>query len=151
RADLTITVQQTVTGVVASATGSLNLSGLDFLGPPPTLQIPGMAPRDPFIVLGNSADVDFYTSDDLTLPFIGHGHFHHPTSTSGQIFGVIGGLTSGEISLIAVPTGYTSGENLTGTATWAGATYASLGVIEVGFDWDVEFRWGTASDQKISV
>lgn len=64
----------------------------------------------------------------------GSGSTVDPTSGSGDRF-----LLVGETGSIFVPFGYTSGDSLSGNATWANSTLSSLGLTPGSYTW----TWGT--------
>jgi PEP-CTERM motif len=76
-----------------------------------------------------------------------NGDFESATSSSGDFVGL-----SGEESLpsIQLSNSYVSGSELSDTATWAGATYASLGLAPGNYTW----TWGsgeTADSFEVSI
>jgi hypothetical protein len=117
--------------VVATASGSLDLSGasyqyfsatiimvrpdisLLFFGPP---ELPSRV-----------ADVYELTSGPTMF---GPGLIAFPDSAAGDIFGL-----NGSIFKLGVPQGYVSGGALSATATWTGATFASLGMTPGVYTW----------------
>lgn len=59
------------------------------------------------------------------------------TSGSGDTFGVYGNVPE-----IVTPLGYVSGAPLSGTATWSGETFSSLGLIAGSY----VYSWGAGAD-----
>lgn len=55
--------------------------------------------------------------------------------------------TSIGAGVLGAPIGYVSGTNLSGTATWDNATFASLGVTPGTYVW----TWGTAAEQSFTL
>jgi hypothetical protein len=131
RAAYTITLIESAGNVVASGSGSFNLSSL-------TSGAPGAARG---FVQANSAGLYVGpTSLTAVTPYssvagpasFGSGGFQVANSGSGSIAGIDG-------TGIVVPTGYTSGTATSGTATWTGTTFAALGVTPGTYVW----TWGT--------
>ena len=124
-ADITALPVQSGADVVITYSGNVDLTGLTFLGGE---SISG------FI---NPTDVKFFSSDGISgdlYSFIpvpgtsfGTGGDSTPNSISGQNFGV-----NFASNLVYVPTGYVSGDPLSGSMTFTGATLASLGLFESG-------------------
>ena len=124
-ADITALPVQSGANVVITYSGSVDLNGLTYVGGE---SISG------FI---NPTAVKFFSSDGTSgdlysfglvpgTPF-GTGGDSTPNSISGQNFGVH--FVS---KLVYVPSGYVSGDPLSGSMTFTGATLASLGLFESG-------------------
>ena len=128
-ADVVISIAETPTGVAVEGSGTLDLEGLSvvFQGGQtvainPTLSLVAVGGITPF------ADViDSYGLSNGTLPpNIGPGiAFAIPNSVSGDNFGfgVFGGSEE-----IFVPTGYVSGNPLSGSSFYQGQSLASIGL-----------------------
>jgi len=120
RADITITVLQDGSNVVATGTGSVDLTGLTFgavdSGSPATIPDIGL------LVVGNStSSQSIYTG--ATGPIFGPGGLTNATSSTGSNFG-----TNDSNGVVLLPTGYVSGTSLSGSATWDNKTFATLGL-----------------------
>jgi PEP-CTERM motif len=122
RAGFIITIDQVGPDVVATGSGSLNLTGLTFNGTVDSA--PGVTPIFANITFGEGL---ISTGDDYG-PLMGPSSFGPgigdiPTSFSGDTFGVVNGIGN-----VRVPDGYTSGTPLSGTDTFANLTISSLGL-----------------------
>ena len=121
RADLVITFSQVGPDVVATATGSLDLTGLTY--DRTSLEGSYVIPNLPAVAVGpaTNTSTDFYT-----------GVISGPSSfgTGGVTFASSG--TGDHISLsaseVGVSAGYVSGSSLSGSSTFAGQTFASMGL-----------------------
>ena len=125
----TVTLQQMGANVVATGNGAINLTGLTFESHGGAAA--AVYASQGIIQTGPSAAVDFY------LGFTGPTRFG-----SGGVFSAnssIGDLVGNSAFGLAVPMGYVSNTNLTSSATWDTATFASLGVRQGTYVWS----WGT--------
>jgi IPTL-CTERM motif len=131
RAAYTITLTESAGNVVASGSGSFNLTSLT----------PGTAGSARGFVQANNAGLYVGPSALTALtPYgsvtgpasFGSGGFQVANSGSGNIAGIDG-------TGIVVPTGYISGTATSGTATWTGKTFGALGVMPGTYVW----TWGT--------
>ena len=113
----TLTLSQSGNTVVATGSGTFDLTGLTSFGS--AFASPELYPAHGIVGIGLSGTIDQYTG--LTGPFtFGTGFGGFPTSTSGDsVFLEDFGLG------IDLPHGYVSGTSLFGTATYSG-TLASL-------------------------
>jgi PEP-CTERM motif len=116
---------ETGTGVNASFLGSLDLTGED-IGPPG----PGGAPFS--FINPNSGVVVFNTGVARSTTFIGTpaafgsgGFSVSATTVDGDVFGLLDGSAGVSLQL---PVDFSSTKILTGSMTFAGATFASLGI-----------------------
>ena len=108
--------KETGGGVVGKLSGSLNLTGLLF-GFDGSVTTGSIVPQNADLVTAPGA-LDVYSGLTGPLTF-GAGLLTDATSTSGDAFGVLGAT-----GLLGVPDGYVSGEALSGTTSFAGATLA---------------------------
>ena len=132
-ATFTVNVDEVGPNVVATGSGTIDLTGLNLISPAPASSI--VVPSLGIIILGTSpGTVDAYTGVTGPSSF---GSFVETLSTSstGDLVGIAG--IAGEL---AVPTGYVSGSALSDTATWDNATFASLGLTPGIYTWS----WGPA-------
>jgi len=134
RAHVTIYVQEVGTSVVATGSGSLNLTALSLI-------TAGGGASSVFdavhgvIQLGPAGAVDIYsglltgpTSFGLGSTFAGSG--------SGDRFGV-----QKVNSFVVVPSNYVSGGPLSGSATWILSSFSSLGLAPGSYTW----TWGSGA------
>ncbi len=134
-----VTLTQVGDSVVATGSGTIDLSGLTFLESTGGGVV--IEPSRGTISLGPTG----VSSDDVYTGFTG------PTSF-GSGFGAVASSGSGDfvgisynLGEIGVPEGYVSGSSLSDTATWDDATFASLGVTPGTYVW----TWGTAAADDI--
>ncbi len=121
RATYIVTFSQAGPDVVASDSGSINTNGLTFVAP--TTLHPMIQPDFAVEVTGATGLVDIYTGTISGPRSFGPGDVTSATAGTGSIAGFNG--PAGEFS---VPQGYVSGAPLSDTATYAGQTFASLGL-----------------------
>ncbi|HEY1933200.1 MAG TPA: PEP-CTERM sorting domain-containing protein [Acetobacteraceae bacterium] len=125
--------------VVVTASGTINLAGFDHPGYEQYSDGPnGVIPSLGTILVGGPGDL----TTDLYSPFsgpttFGSGGFTQPSSGGGDRVGVR--QDSPSTIFIVVPQGYVSGDPLAGTSTYAGATFASLGITPGTYVWS----WGS--------
>ena len=119
-ATFTVNVDEVGSNVVATGSGTIDLTGLNFVntGGPNSVVAPFLGE----IVLGSPGTVDVYTGVTGPSSF-GTFVVTFATSSTGDLVAIAG---SG--GLLAVPTGFVSGGALSDTATWDNATFASLGL-----------------------
>jgi hypothetical protein len=135
RADgIVIDIRQVGDNVVATYSGSVDLSGLTFLG----TAVPGggLWPYFALVIFGAGGDVDEYGGLSGPTSF-GTGGVTFVSSQTGDSFGLDGGADP-ETGLLYVPEGYTSGTLLSGSATYDNQTFASLGLTpgNYAYTWD---------------
>ena len=111
-----------------SVSGTIDLDGLTLVdsnrGP---FMGGGIGPTSATFLMGaNGGYGKSYSGFTTTPSNFGTGGGAPPTSTSGDIFGIV---TDGTPPyLLIVPTGYTSGTNISSTQTFTGQTFTSLGL-----------------------
>ena len=122
-ATVTVNINQVGGDVVATASGSLDLTGLTAVGLfSLDKQVQG---SDAYIGVGSAFSVDGYSGLSGPAAF-GSGGAFDSSSSSGDGFGLNGSLFGSPY--VFVPAAYVSGTAIMGTATWSGATLASLGL-----------------------
>jgi hypothetical protein len=130
---------QDPTGVVVAGSGSFDVTDLTLDGGDLSSE-PGLNPTGPAVFVGALGIVadDVYSGGGFSGPSNfgpGPDDFHLPTLGSGNRFG-LDGFT------LSVPDGYVSGSPLANAInTYAGATYASLGVTPGTYVWS----WGSGA------
>jgi hypothetical protein len=129
-----VTAQEIGGDVVFSGSGTFDLTAWSFLG---TLsQDANVWPQRDFVV-GTFQLIDGY---DAPIAFSGPlsigtgGDIFFPTSGSGDQFG-----TDFVFRTLVVPAGYTSGSALSGSSTYAGESFASIGLTPGTYVWS----WGS--------
>jgi hypothetical protein len=145
QASFIATVEQQGSNIVASGSGTINLTDLKIanrLNPP----VPGslsaaVVPDFGFLVLGPTpiaVPVDPYTGFSGPASFGSGGGGPAPGSAgSGDLVGILADLGD-----ILVPSGYVSGGLLSDSDTFVNTTFASLGLTAGTFTW----TWGTGAN-----
>ena len=150
----TVTLQQVGPDVVATGSGSIDLTGLTFYGS--TSQDPVIRPASfpfgnrtapAFIHTGPTSSVDYYVGASGPGGF-GSGGYMSASSGSGDMVG-IDTAPSFEFKrvLLIVPKGYASGTALSDSATYSGATLATLHVTPGTYVW----TWGAGANQSFTL
>lgn len=142
KADYVLDLTQIGSNVVASGSGTIDLTGLTYVVTSGPSQI-GVNPSLGLIATGlTGATPDDYTGFTGPTAF-GTGGGHLANSGSGDYVGMdgAGGGTSFPPE-IAVPLGYVSGDPLSSSATFDNQTLASLGVTPGSYVW----TWGSITD-----
>lgn len=146
---MTISVVETSTGVTITASGSVNLSGLEREGETFNSN-PNIEPIEGIFSLGAATtgslvDVgDTYRARNgeiITHPVtLGGGGFTAASFGAGPFFGfvIFGGAAP---DLLRVPNDYSSGSQFTTSATFLGATITSLGLRPGQYVWS----WGSGA------
>ena len=134
-AAIVIQFDQVGANVVETGSGSANLAALTFAGN--SLTGSGITPNVGDIALGAGVvSVDKYTGISGPSNF-GTGGGIIASSGTGSEFGLRG---SGA-AFLKVPAGYVSGTALSGSNTFSGQTFASLGILAGTYAW----TWGTGA------
>ncbi len=133
RAAYTITIDQVGPDVIATGSGSIDTTDLNFLtGFGGNLGL--VAADNAFAAVGSSDNGDFYSGFTGPTSF-GPGEEDVANSTSGVFVGVVG-----ESGLIFLPDGYSSGAALgISTDTFSNQTFSSLGINPGTY----LYTWGT--------
>ena len=134
----TVTLAQVGPDVVATGSGTIDLTGLTSFGSFPTS--PELYADHGIIGVGPSTTTDLYTGP--TGPFsFGPGSAFFPAATSGDsVFLEDFGLD------LDVPQGYVSGTSLSGSASYAG-TITSLGLMPGTYTW----TWNSGANSYVLV
>ncbi len=143
-----VTLEEVGSNVVATGNGAIDVSGLTLLysgaGESPAIG-PSVAALD-FIITG-----PFPSYVDVYYPVV-----TGPTSfgTGGTTLTGVGGgdpagiqFQGGSFDDVFVPTGYISDTPISDTATYAAASFASLGVTPGTYIW----TWGRGADQSFTL
>jgi hypothetical protein len=140
QAGYAVTLEQQGSNVVATGSGSIDLTGLIFEEDNGGGTDISINPTFGTIVTGPAgAAADLYTGFNK-LPSFGSGRVAPADSGSGDIAGDAFGL-------LFVPQGYVSDNPLSSSATWDNATFASLGVTPGYY----ESTWGTGPNQNFTL
>jgi len=134
-AAIVLSFQQVGADVVETGSGSANLTALTFAtGAAVGAQVSpsiSLATVGPASLTGDSAYIGLSGPSNF-----GAGGGANASSGSGSIFGLVGAA-----GRLLVPAGYVSGTALSGTSTFSGATFASLGITPGTFT----YGWGTGA------
>jgi hypothetical protein len=127
-APMTVTITEVGSNVVMSASGTVDLSGLTLVsssaGP---FGNGGLGISNATFVCGASGSSGSSYSGFTSVPSnFGSGSGLPHSSGTGQSFGVI--MNMAPPYLLIVPTGYTSGANISSSQTFTGQTLSSLGL-----------------------
>jgi hypothetical protein len=134
RAAYVIDLDQVGSNVVATGSGSFNVSGVDLIGFNFPFHV-GIDSSSGYLAIGNldgfGGDVGLGYSPISGPSSFGSGLFTAPTSTTGYIAGI-----NGSDCIVFVPWGYGwYVPTLSGTATWDNTTLAALGVSRGSYVW----------------
>ena len=132
-AAFTFTFRETTTGVAATGTGSIDLTGLSRIGEDllPTTGISAQA-----AIAGVAGTVAVYTG------IAGPGGFGIGSPTVASEGGGDSVAVNGSSGFIGVPRAYVSGSHLSSTMEFAGATFVTLGLAPGIYTWN----WGNGSN-----
>lgn len=133
QAALVIDLQEVGSDVVATGSGTANLTALTF-----DFQASGIALIDPLfavIEIGGPNKVDWYSSIAAPENF-GDGAPSVPSFSTGPRWGVTR-------TALLVPTGYVSESLLLSTSTWNNKTLVELGVTPGMYTW----TWGSGTNE----
>jgi hypothetical protein len=136
RAAMMVTILQSGPDVVVSGSGTIDLSALTLLGGPTLAG--GITPDAATVITGPSTPAvgDAEYAGVIGPSSVGSGGFAGPSSGTGMVFGVFG-----HFGALAVPGGYVSDTSLSGTSTYSGKTFASLGLTPGTYT----YTWGTGN------
>lgn len=137
RASITINGLETSTGVVFTATGSMDLSGLTSVstasyesGLNPTL------PSTPVIIFGGGYHVDVYTGvRSVPAPFGSQNHLLTDEISSGDKFGISQFTKTGDRPVFLAPLDYVSGSPLSAEMIYPSESLNSLGLYAGEYVW----------------
>jgi len=148
RASIIISVEQVGSNVVATVSGTVNLTDLNFLGFFLSAEEIRGAPA--YIGMGSTSSSNSYVSgyQGISGPTnIDSSTTGYESSTgTGDLFAFNGGLPLGsppvEAPTVFVPQGYVSGTQLSATDTYNSQTFVSLGLTPGTYTW----TWGTGAN-----
>jgi hypothetical protein len=142
-----LTFSEVGSNVVMTASGTIDLDGLTLvdsnIGP---FMGGGIGPTSATFLMGaNGGYGKSYSGFTTTPSNFGTGSGFPPTSTSGDIFGII--YQGQPPHLLVVPTGYTSGGQISSTQTFTGQTFSSLGLTAGTYT----YTWGSGKSFNVVV
>ena len=142
----TVTLEQMGADVVANGSGAINLTGLASFGPGSffiTTLVPSLGRISTGPPPSGLGSVDVYRVFSGPANF-GSGGQHNATESlsSGDFVGI-----QASVNELFVPHGYISNSALSSSATWTGATFASLGVDPGTYVW----TWGQGANQRFTL
>jgi PEP-CTERM motif len=137
RAGVIINIQQVGGDVVATASGSIDITDLTFIGNRNSAAFVWAGfPLGSVAVVGGTTTVSDDVYSGITGPSsFGSGDGIFATSGSGDVFGVVAN------NVLDLPSGYISGSALSATSTWSGESFSSLGLTPGSYAW----TWGTGA------
>ena len=130
-AETVITLDQVGTNVVATASGTVNLTGLTFFNNAGS-NIASMTPSSAALTVGSTLGSSIYTGFSSSPTAFGIGSATASSSRTGNYLGPLG-------NFLRLPGGYMSDAPLSGTATWNNTTIAALGATPGTYTW----TWGS--------
>jgi hypothetical protein len=143
-----VTLTQVGPNVVATGSGAIDLTGLFLFAPNGFGEQAFLDPSSGFISTGPASPVtvlgDGYDGPVVGPTSFGSGFFTLANSGSGDFVAFSFGMP---VSTLGVPSGYISGSALSDSATYNGATFASLGVTPGTYEW----TWGTGANQNFTL
>lgn len=141
----TITIDEVGNDVVLQFEGSLNTNDLTLYSTGETLYGSGLGiPSATFISGGNGGTYDLYDGIDIAPENLGTGSGMPPTSSTGSVFGVVTLSSPLDPRKLLVPSGYTSGSQISGSMTFANTTLAALGLV----DGTYTYSWGSGANAE---
>ncbi|MBW8780905.1 MAG: hypothetical protein JF599_03320 [Verrucomicrobia bacterium] len=124
RAAVTINIQQVGSDVVATSSGSLNLSGLGLVTANGSTGANFMSVANGYISLGTPGSSTVY-SGFSTSGSLGSGGFTSASSSSGDIT-----APDKADGYLFLPHNYVTGASLASTATWLSTNFTTLGLTD---------------------
>jgi hypothetical protein len=142
QAGYVVTLTQEGGDVVATGSGPIDLTGLSF--DLSGTNGPVMIPASGEIFTGGTGGADLFTGfgEIAGPPRFGGGGLAFATSGGGGLVAIVV-----PDAFVFVPAGYVSDSPLSDTATYAGQTFATLGVTPGKYEW----TWGTGANQNFTL
>jgi hypothetical protein len=127
-APMTVTITEVGSNVVMSASGTVDLTGLTLVNPSfGPIGGGGLGINSATFICGNNGSyAGTYSGFTSTPSNFGPGAGAAPSSASGDIFGVV--FNNTPPYWLIVPTGYTSGANISSTQTFNNTSLSTLGL-----------------------
>jgi hypothetical protein len=143
-----LTIYESGSNVVMSVSGTIDLSGLTLVQSGGLFGGPGGGlgtNTATFIMARSDSRFDVYSGFTTNPTSFGTGSGSAASSSTGGAFGVI--FDSGPPYQLVVPSGYTSGTQITATQTFTGQTLTSLG-LNVG---TYTYTWGSGKSFDVVI
>jgi len=138
-----VTLQQVGANVVATGSGALDFTPLSFINfVPAQAQINASGGRILTGIFENGPLEDLYGGSITGPTSFGSGTLTNASSATGFLVGI-----DGPLDQVFVPEGIFNTQDLSGTATWNNATFASLGLTPGTYEW----TWGTGENQNFTL
>ncbi len=116
----TITIMQSGNNVVVNGSGSLNIDGLIYVGQSQGPGQGGLGAGSATFIIGGTTYFDQYSGSTINTPAnFGSGGASASSGTGGPIGVIFDGAPP---YLVVVPTGYTSGQSISGSMTFNNTT-----------------------------
>ena len=128
-AEYIVNFAQVGNNVVATGSGTLDLSGLTFAGTGSAGT--GIIPAESVIGVGPTQSVADYYSGVVGPTSFGVGGSTVSSATTGDFAGL-----DADSAYLAVPLGFVSGSSLSGSDTFVNATFASLGLTPGSYTYE---------------
>ncbi len=142
RAEVVINITEVGPNVVATASGSIDLTGLTFGGTDEGSFGSEMGPNYGYVVVGTASRIDEWLGVTGPSSF-GNGGYTPATSGSGGFIGIVG--LDGDLGL---QHNYISGTTITSTSEYDNTTLSGLGLILGTYT----YTWGTGGpDHTLTV
>ncbi|MBC2601612.1 PEP-CTERM sorting domain-containing protein [Puniceicoccus vermicola] len=133
---IVITIQNDGSDVLATGSGSANTAGLS--GFANAIAAPGIDSSLARVFIGSSfASIDRYDLPVGGPTAIGSVGPAYPNSGGGQVFGVLGGS-----NYLILPSGYSSGDSLSGFSRFTNTSINDLGLSSGNYTWN----WGSGAN-----
>jgi hypothetical protein len=127
-AGVTINLVESGSDVVMTHTGTLDITGLTLAYPNQGPIMWNVYPQNGAVQAGSSVNRDIYSGLSVSSSSLGSGSITNATSSSGDHVYVSNGF-------ISLPIDFISGSSLTGSNTFTGASFTSLGVTPGTYVW----------------
>jgi hypothetical protein len=148
QASYMVTIEQEGSNVVATGSGSIDLTDLTSAGMTGPVET-SISPSEGILLIGNSPadNDDIYTGITPSSASFGTGGLNLASAATGNFVGICGVPMSSDCdylhAIVILPTDYTSGAPLgTSTATFDDTTLSGLGVTPGTYEW----TWGSGAD-----
>ena len=143
-----LTIYESGSNVIMSVSGTIDLSGLTLVVSGTTFGGPagGLGTNTAtYIMARNGLSFDTYSGFTTTPTSFGSGSGTGASSSTGDAFGVV--YQTAPPYQLVVPSGYTSGAQITSTQTFTGQTLTSLGLTSGTYT----YTWGSGKSFNVVI